>query len=475
MFNRVIKSFNLNWVALFLLLTLLIPYFYLSFFIHPAADDYNYAFLTISNNWVSEYINQFYTWNGRYASNVLVLLNPIAFNKLFVYQLIPIVLVLFTFLSVYFIFTSIYKAKLTNIIKINLSLSLTLFYLFVMPNIAEGIYWFTGAITYHLSVVLGVLYVSLLYRYLNGNYLFGKIFHLIMIALLIVIIIGFNEIAMVVMLFFHLLFLTSSFYKYKSKRAISVILFIIVLFFSFIMFYAPGNEVRAGFFENKHQLGLSILMSFLQTIRFIFDWVSNLPFIILSVLFIYVIKDINDNIGILKVSSFKKLILLSLIIPMVVFICIFPAYWSTGILGQHRTVNVACFLFIILWLIILILWVNFFKDHSFIKNIEKSINKRFLIVLFLITLIALAITKNGYNAYTDILYGKALGFDKEMNDRYAAIYDFKRKSILTFVSNPLQNKPSTIYVLDITSDSTHWINCGYASFYGLKSVYLKPK
>jgi hypothetical protein len=90
MFDKTTKSGSLIWFALILTLVVLLPYFYLSFFIHPAADDYNYAYLTISKDWFSEYINQYYTWNGRYSSNILVLLNPIAFKSLFFYRIIPI-------------------------------------------------------------------------------------------------------------------------------------------------------------------------------------------------------------------------------------------------------------------------------------------------------------------------------------------------------------------------------------------------
>jgi len=100
--NKFIKSQHLNWLALFSLVALLVPYIYLSFFIHPAADDYNYAVLTINNNWFSEYFNQYFTWNGKYSSNCLVLLNPIAFKSISIYRIIPLLLILLTFLSIYF-------------------------------------------------------------------------------------------------------------------------------------------------------------------------------------------------------------------------------------------------------------------------------------------------------------------------------------------------------------------------------------
>ena len=104
--------------------------------------------------------------------------------------------------------SNVYRKQIEKINKINLSLSVTVFYLFVMPNIAEGIYWFTGAVTYQLSVILIITYAALLYRYLNERYLFGKTFHYLLNVIILILIIGFNEIAMLLMLFSHLIFVT---------------------------------------------------------------------------------------------------------------------------------------------------------------------------------------------------------------------------------------------------------------------------
>jgi len=470
--NKFIKSPHLNWLALFSLLALLVPYIYLSFFIHPAADDYNYAVLNINNEWFSEYINQYYTWNGRYSSNCLVLLNPIAFKSLSVYRIIPLLLILFTFLSIYFLVSSVYRKQIEKINRINLALSVTVFYLFVMPNIAEGIYWFTGAVTYQLSVILIITYAALLYRYLNERYLFGKTFHYLLNVIILILIIGFNEIAMLLMLFSHLIFVILSFNKFKKNRLLSIILFFVVLTSSFFVFNAPGNEIRASYFPNNHHFIQIILFSLLQTLRFLFDWVSNLPFILLSILFVIIFIKTKEQTIKLNVFSVKTLVLYSLSIPLVVFLSIFPAYWSTGILGQQRTVNVACFLFILLWLINISLWVDYYKEHPFINCIEKSLKNKYRIILFILAIMAMAITKNGYNSFTDIFYSKAFYFNKEMNERYIKMAEFKNEQKNNLIVNPLQYKPSTIFVLDITNDSSHWLNCGVAAYYGLKEISI---
>ena len=85
---------------------------------------------------------------------------------------------------------------------------------------------------------------------------------------------------------------------------------------------------------------------------------------------------------------------------------------------------------------------------------------------------AMAITKNGYNSFTDIFYSKAFYFNKEMNERYIKMAEFKNEQKNNLIVNPLQYKPSTIFVLDITNDSSHWLNCGVAAYYGLKEISI---
>lgn len=471
MLDQILRRELLPWYALILILLVVSPYFYLSFYIYPAADDYNYAFLTISKDWNKEYFNQYNTWNGRYASNILVLLNPIAFHNLIFYRFIPLILIFFTFLSVYFFIDSVYRKQFENIVKVNIALTLTLFFLYVMPNIAEGIYWYTGAVTYQISVTLLIIYSALIFRYLTRRYIIGKAFHFILNTIVIILVIGFNEIVMLILLLYHFVLMLFAFFKYEKNKSISVYWFIIVLIASLIIFLAPGNEVRASYFENNHQFFNSVLYSLLQTIRFLSDWISNLPFIIFSLITLYLFK--KGNVEFFKVVSYSDILVWGLSIPLIIFICIFPAYWGTGILGQHRTVNVACLLFIMLWLVNLNLWMVYYKELPFFNNIDKILKDKTIIILFLILLITMAVTKNGYNAFTDIYDGKARKYSKEMTERIEKMKGAKSKSIESIGVDPLKYKPATIFVIDITADSDHWINKGYASYYTMKSIWLE--
>jgi hypothetical protein len=161
MFNKIIQPHQIQWLAIAVILILLTPYFYLSFFIHPAADDFNYAYQTISKGWLNENINQYFTWSGRYTSNIFLLANPLVYDNLTVYRILPIVFIVLTFFSFYFLLASVYNNLINKKTLIIISLTITLFSLFSMPDLAEGIYWYTGSVIYQSSVIFFITYMAL--------------------------------------------------------------------------------------------------------------------------------------------------------------------------------------------------------------------------------------------------------------------------------------------------------------------------
>jgi hypothetical protein len=102
-------------------------------------------------------------------------------------------------------------------------------------------------------------------------------------VLLIFLTAGFNEpMAVISLLFFAALFMYTFRGYTRMRFFISVCLFI-ALGSLLIIWLAPGNHVRASQFHFDRSLIKVILMTHLQAIRFVADWISNLPFIFLSV------------------------------------------------------------------------------------------------------------------------------------------------------------------------------------------------
>ena len=70
----------------------------------------------------------------------------------------------------------------------------------------------------------------------------------------------------------------------------------------------------------------------------------------------------------------------------------------------------------------------------------------------------------------DFASGKITGFDREMNSRYALIDAAKKQGQTQISMHSLQNKPASLFVLDIQPGCNHWINEQFAQFYGLNKI-----
>jgi hypothetical protein len=413
------------------------------------------------------------TWNGRYSSNLFVLLNPILHN-LFLYQLLPLFLLIFTWFS-YFIFIktllneSLYSrwSGLVSLIVLDL-------FLFQMPAPSEGFYWYTGAITYQAANALAMIYFAMLTQFARKRYFVSKWVHLMLSGLLLAFIIGFNETVLIFLAVLHGLLILASLrnesIRIEFGAAIGFLFLICILAAGFVIL-APGNAVRSSFFPGNHEWMHSLVMGLFQTLRFSSDWISNLPFIGLSVIAFPLMKRLSTQDALFARLFACSIGISTAVLLVIIFAGVFPAYWNTRILGQYRTVNAAYFFFIPAWFFNLGCWSRYIAERQLTFSFLMGKNARFL--LFLLVVLAMAFTKNGYFMATDLLYQKVNVFDTEMRSRNTLMEAAMHKGTQVIELPQLKSKPNTLFVQDLNPDSMHWINTSYAAFFGMKTVVLK--
>lgn len=455
--------FNRKLIVLFLLVIAVIPYVYISQYSNPISDDFTYALKGrnpgIFNTALSEYQN----WNGRYISNLFVLLNPISNNSFVCYKLTGVLMTLLSIGSLYYVIRALTITVIKKIDALTISLAVTLLYLYQMPIISEGVYWYTGAVTYQLGIISFLIYLGSFVMFFRGKFVFGnKIAHLILLVILLFVTVGFNEIIMISTFLFSLIFfLITHLNKLRNKGA-ALLLLLASFAFCCIVYFAPGNSVRESYFPDNHQLFSSLGYSFAQVVRFFFKWISSAPLLLISFLYYFLNKKLSSEIGVFKNSFYLNKYTSLLLLFLVIFIGVFPAYWSTGILGQHRTVNISYFLFIIMWFINLTVFYNL----SMVEIKEKGSILKW--GMYFLIWSSLVFTKNGYNVLDDLFSGNAAQYDVQMNTRYSIIADAKSRGDLeTIYFDPIANKPKSLFVLDITDDPHNWRNRGYAVFFDI--------
>lgn len=141
----VMKKISTTTIFTFFLFLGILPYVYLCFFANPSADDFVFAHLFQTRNYFQLLKGTYLAWSGRFTSNALIYLNPISFNSFFAYKLMALSMLFFQFFSIYFLLRQFFTQLKKQEIVVYSSI-LLLCYLHNMPTLAEGFYWYTGAV-----------------------------------------------------------------------------------------------------------------------------------------------------------------------------------------------------------------------------------------------------------------------------------------------------------------------------------------
>jgi hypothetical protein len=228
--------------------------------------------------------------------------------------------------------------------------------------------------------------------------------------------------------------------------------FLLALLLFGIVYFAPGNQIRMSHFDNTHNLIYSATMTVMQMLRFTFYWFFSISNLFFVALLIALKPSINEFLK--KGIEKPPVLLLLFMYTLLLFTSIFPAYWSTGMMGQHRTVNLAYQFFLILELL-LILQTGF--SFSVSNRVKYSVV--FMLIFSLLT------SGNIGIIISDFSSGRTLGFYVQNNQR---IEDFKKKKELTCIPK-ITSIPKSFVNYEITSDSTNWKNTSYKDFYYLSA------
>ncbi len=446
--------------ALFVLLS---AFVILSYFCHPAADDFEGAASSAGIGFWKSYLRDLQVTNGRYTDGFFAFASPLRWGSVGLYKVCPVLLMGLSYFALFFALKTILNPVYPGITIHLFSSVLLLLYLSIAPSFTESFYWYSSSVTYQLPGSLTLLYFSLLIR---KPLRFGRPFHFLILVVLAAVIIGFNEVNMLLMVAGSLIFSFCNGRSESENKLEPVLLFILVLAFSSVLIFSPGNAGRLALFQVHHRLLHSLHWSCLQTMRFMIGWMSRIPFLIASFLFIPLCTEVRNRIRLGQNKYAVPSLLIVLAMPASVFLCIFPAYWATDILGQQRTVNVACFFFIPLWFASLSLFADRLKGYSdSVKKFRKVFAAVFILSFFL--------CGNSSIVIADLLSGRAAAFNEEMFQRYRTIQAGVKSGQPEVVVENLSTKPQSLCVYDITCDPGFWINKCTADYFTIGKVRLK--
>jgi hypothetical protein len=449
-------------VACTLMLT---PYVSLAFFVHPTADDLTYALTTQRDGYWTAYRDQLRNWNGRFASNFFELGGPMVWGSIAAYRVIAVLMIAGTVASLYAIIRALTRDVWTRSEVAVSALAMTALNLAGLPALDENIYWYTGAVTYQLAPILLVLQVAMTIPLLTGRASPGRMRTVLALGLLVAVA-GMTEVAMLlVVVFYAALTAIGAIDGNARLRRVSVVMLITAIGGGLLVWLAPGNAVRSALYPTRHELARSMGWTAIQAVRFTAQWATSGPLLLATLLYIPMGVQMARRSPIFQMNRARARALAAgafATIPAAVF----PAYWETGLLGQHRTLSVSYFVFLVLWFAAV---TALLSNQRVLESIHwlKSTGPRLVAVLFILSLTT---TRNGYAVAADVMYGRAAAFDREMVRRYELLEACRRESRDSCAVPRLVNKPESFFVLDLSDDPTNWINAAYAGYFHVRAV-----
>ena len=265
------------------LLSMLFPFVVLAMFNNPSADDYEAADHTLRSGFWKTQVSNYMGWQGRYFSEALLSINPLVIRSFLIYKLIPLMLLMMLFHALYQLVGELagkyYKKRKIFIA----ALSLLTLYIFNMSSVAQGFYWYSGAMTYQLANIL-MVYLCVYIIRLHKIQQIGKIMlGTLLCCILVLAIAGLNESSMLLLVLLILSMLIWNVYKTQKVNWILFTLFIASLIGMYFVVTSPGNSVRI-FVEHQPQQSTSfaIKASIIHSLKNIFYWGTLFPMVLFN-------------------------------------------------------------------------------------------------------------------------------------------------------------------------------------------------
>lgn len=454
---RLFQSAVIKKLWLAALLLCITPFLLITPFNHPFYDDYCHAAKTLEYGVLGAVKNMYLTWNGKYFSTLLLSFHPLVFGSFNTYKIVPLILILLTWLSIYFSASALLKGEVASVDKLIAATLFTALFMNQIPELTEGYYWMPGSVTYLVGDVLTIFFFGIAVRLFESRGK-GRSLLLILNCLLIVAIMGSSETIMMIFFLLLLAMTIKAFISRDDSKRVWLAFLLVAALCAAVVTLAPGNAVRSGNGTRGHLLFSSLIYSCAQELRFLLKWLTNPALILGTILFIPVAYRLSESNERFKRHFNFHPLAASLLLLLVLFMGFFPAYWNLGMLGQHRTVNLVFFLFLVGWFLNLAIWTGYL-NRKFGVKVAAPPRYVYVICLLLIPL-SLLTTSNTIETIGDLASGRAFRYDVQMKRRYAQIEECLKTGRSPCTIDRLTDLPTSItsaYIdAQLSCDESYW-------------------
>lgn len=449
---------------------LIIPAFYC----FPNAEDFSVVVMTKKASILNGVIQPLATFDGRYFTNLLQSISPIAWGGVKLYKYVIFFSIVLTYFS-HFLFMksfSIFKKKSIHFIL------LPSFFIFshfaIIPSIVHELYWMASSFVYLWAWNFFLIWFSLFWVMLKTNNQYKKLVYFILSFTFLVCSYGINEMMIIVNLIALIGYFIYVLKKEKSQLIHLIPFAIISIVCIYIFVSSPGNKIRIEYtaitrdfeyYTNIFRVGSIYVFS--TTYRWLLNNTLIIPFsIIISYLLIDTPLEISN-----KVITLLIFVLLSLlyILPFLSFIPLGVEYYP------QRVFNFTNWFFLVIFLLLIPLLIS-----NNIETVKQKVLKVKPIIISLSILLIMSYLIFSTNNFGLILHEYTSGeyeeYKTEMENRYRIIEIAKQNKVWSSASVDLiKHKPVTIYFdPDVSPNKNKKIwNTSYENYFNIDELKVK--
>lgn len=432
---------------------ILFPFLVLAFFNFPSSDDYYDWMLLQKYGALKATWHYYFNWSGRYFTHLIAfLLNPLQLGEHMGGTCSALLGIGFLVIDA-FLVSRIVKALFQihhGVQTIFIAFLVVFFCYLPFPN--ETVFWFTGMIAY-MPGITACLYWVVLHQKASKN-----ILEQILWFILPVFAGGSGELSLCLMGW--LLAVNFDFTSLNRKYAVICGLFAVA---AGIELLSPGSAERMRYFtETAGNPNRNIEFSATNSVKWLWyylrDWTRSTPVLCMALISAAFLKSDSCN----RLSAKQYLLwLLGILVPFTMF---FIFHYGTGMThAPSRLINVV-YLFLQVYLFISVFYI---VRRSRNLNVENGYPLVWMAVLIFVFQASYSSRWRGAVADFSVLKS----YTEQMKKRLMQTNQFStQNSSATLVLKPIAPIPYTSFFSELSSDSTHWYNEGYASYHKIKSV-----
>lgn len=456
-----------------LLAAAVIPFFLLTQYAHPSADDFCYASLFGREGFWNHIKGEYLGWKGRYTAIFFTAAYHKAGGMLATYGWGLLLLLTSFCLAIYVYVHSLIEAAGPRIRKLFFAAGLAALYLGTMPKVPAGLYWLDGALQYQL----GGIFLLLSFAALFDLYRTGSSASAWLTCLCVFLATGTTELAMITLVAVVAILAFNRIAIHGRHRLPWAAVVVVTILSAALLLLAPGNAVRAEHASpDAGQFWYSFSHAWFHSGRVLASWAANPGLWLATAVFLPAALRLVYLDGIRKDANWPRFLIVLALVPAVVWSCFFGLWWAAATNPPGRALNMIYLLFLAGWFAGVLELVGVIARHRPLTFTEEVFPVPLRLAGLATTALFagfLLLQSHARTAVGDLLY-RAPEYDGMMRDRYARIAlrrespDDDGRPTMSFAA--VADPPRVLMYTDIQADPGNWRNGCFARYFGLQSV-----